>query len=201
MWRELVMTGAALSLVACSVGQGRGAIEGPLRISDCQLQVPNYQLGPTFFTADFVDNPGDSETRRMVTLRIQNGSFEATASDGIYVLIRDVNMLSREQLGVPIDVVDAHDAPVQMTFYAGETCPAGFPEEFWRVPVILDAVSGTITFESVHAPDVDEDQFEFRARFDQVRFIDEGRPDDRNATLTGWFDFLYQRGRPAQAFP
>jgi hypothetical protein len=200
----LVASTGTLAAGACSVGTGRGEARGSLRLVECGVDVPEYDLAPTFFGADFVQDPDVAGAASpIVVLRVQRGSYGESSSDGLLITVNDLNALAREHLGEPLDLTPVPDGRrlVDVTFYANETCEAGYPDEFWRVAGVLPAVSGTITFDAVYAPDVDRSQTEFRASFADVRFASRERPDTRNATLSGYFEFTYQRGTPAQRFP
>jgi hypothetical protein len=188
-------------LWACSVGQGTGSAHGAVRIPNCRLDNPSYELRPSFFVADFVEDPRTTSglSRRIVQMRIQRGSYSEQASDGINVLVRDVDAIAAE-LGTAIPV--GTDQPVSMTLYLGESCPAGLPEgDYFTLPTFLSATSGTITFDSIYAPDVAPDALQISAHFVDVRFEDAVSPATRFAHLDGEFAFFYQRGRPAQHFP
>ena len=157
-----------------------------------------------FFGADYIESPGDVDGEtRMVNLRVQRGSYREGESDGLYVFLRDVNLIGRERIGVPIDLaqVDGEDPLVRFTLYANETCTSGLPVNFWQVPGVLQAVSGTITFDAVRAEGVEGSGDAFIARFENVRFASPNDPERRNAELRGAFSFFYQRGAPAQRFP
>jgi hypothetical protein len=169
----------------------------------CEIDVPEYSLEPTFFSADAIEDrtDPDGEIRRRLSMRVQRGSFREGDSDGFMVLVRDTNVIAREMLGVPIPLSTARDAPVRMTLYLNELCDAGFPRRFWTLPLVLQAQAGTITFDAIYAPDIDTESAEISARFDDVVFQDPDRPADRVALMSGSFTFYYQRGRPAQPFP
>jgi hypothetical protein len=171
---------------------------------ECGVDVPDYDLAPTFFGADFVNDPDMAGAESpIVVLRVQRGSFMESYSDGLVITINDLNTLAREHLGEPLDLTPPAVGRrlVDVTFYANQSCEAGYPDAFWRVAGVLPAVSGTITFDAVYAPDVDRSQTEFQATLTGVRFESRERPTTRNATLDGWFEFNYQRGTPAQRFP
>ncbi len=191
----------ACVLYACSVGQGSGAAHGAVMIPDCRLNSPAYELRPDFFVADFVENPRTTSglQRRIMQMRVQRGSYSEQASDGMNILVRDVDTLAAA-LGTPITV--GTDQPVEMTLYLSQSCPAGLPRgDYFTLPVFLSARSGTITFDSIYAPDVAPDALEIAAHFTDVRFEDAESPSTRFAHLDGDFRFFYQRGRPAQHFP
>ena len=202
--RQALAAIGALALASCSVGQGTGFAEGRIRLDDCRVDVSDYSLQPTFFGADYIESPGDVDGEtRMVNLRVQRGSYREGESDGLYVFLRDVNLIGRERIGVPIDLaqVDGEDPLVRFTLYANETCTSGLPVNFWQVPGVLQAVSGTITFDAVRAEGVEGSGDAFIARFENVRFASPNDPERRNAELRGAFSFFYQRGAPAQRFP
>lgn len=200
-----ILAAAAIGALtaACSVGQGSGSLTGSVHDVVCMVEEPTYSLDPTFFSADVIEDrnaPGGMPRRRL-TMRIQRGSYREGDSDGLLVLVQDANEIQRSALGVPIPITGGDDEPVQLTLYLNETCESGFPIYFWTLPLVLEAQAGTITFDAIYAPDVDPDQLEIRARLEGVVFQDPEHPADRVATIDGSFQFLYQRGRPAQPFP
>ena len=194
----------ALSLASCSVGQGEGFAEGRIRLDDCAVNLASYAMRPNFFGADYIESPGDIDGEtRMVNLQMQRGSYREGDSDGIYIFVRDVNLIGREGLGMPIDLAPTTGVEplVHMTFYANQTCESGQPREFWRIPGVLPAVSGTITFDAVRAEDVPGSGDAFIGHFENVVFQSPDDPVRRNAELNGAFSFFFQRGAPAQRFP
>ncbi len=197
---------ALFVLVACSVGTGEGVFTGSLLVRDCGVEVPEYSLRPTFFGADYVTNPGAAggEESPIVTIRVQRGSYREDFSDGLRITIYDVNGIARDQLGQPIALLPVEDGverPVDVTFYAQQSCDSGYPDEFWRTPAILRAISGTITFHALYAPDLEASNTEIRAEINDVEFASGAPTTDRHARLTGFFRFFFQRGAPAQSFP
>lgn len=188
---------------ACSVGQGAGEIGGVVHDTLCEVEEPDYQLDPTFFSADVVEDRGDSagEIARGLSMRIQRGSFREGDSDGLLVLVRDANEIARASLGTPIEITGTADSPVQLTLYLNQTCESGFPDEFWQIPLVIGAHAGTITFDAIYAPDIASDETEISATLTDVLFVDPERPTERFALFSGTFRFFYQRGRPAQLFP
>jgi hypothetical protein len=192
-------------LSACSVGQGSGEVSGRYVDTLCGIDTPiDYDLDPTFFSADVIEDGGDpvDETRRRLTIRIQRGSYSEAYSDGIWIDVADANAIARGATGVPIPISTAPDALVRMTLYMGETCVSGFPDYRWSVPAILEATSGAITFRAIYAPDVDPTQTEIAFEFTDATFTDRRRPaTERSGTMSGNASFFHQRGRPAQTFP
>lgn len=189
-WRAALFGALALG---CSVGQGSGAIGGPVLAPDCEVEQPDYQLHPSFFTGEV--------TGEQLNLRIQRGSTIEGYADGMIIHVRDVNEVRRQRIGLPIPVDATADSLVQVVLYLNETCKTGFPDEFNILPLTMEAVSGTITFDSIYAPDLDAGATGIEAELADLRFEDAERPDERNATMNGWFSFFYQRGSPAQRFP
>ena len=196
--------GVACLVAACSVGVGEGSVTGSVRIDECRLDRTDFNLAPNFFVAEFVGDPEviDPTMRlRHLNIRIQRGSWREVDSDGLLVSVADVNDLETNFIDVPIEITDAADAPVGLTLYLGQTCRSGFPDNHWTRSAVLAADSGTIRFSAIYAPGLGDPDNEITATFDDVHFTDWSDPDGREATLSGAFSFVYQRGRPAQQFP
>lgn len=187
LWRTVGAACFALCL-SCSVGHGDGRLDGNLYIEGCR-RAGAYTLAPNAFFAQTAE--------KLLSLRVQRGGDIEVYSDGITVLIKDAALLKRDYLGTAIDLADGGAPGVSATAYFNETCPSRRD----KVPAILKAVSGTITFAAVYAPKVNEDDVRITARLEQARFEDGEDPEARWAELTGEFDFLYVRGSPAQHFP
>jgi hypothetical protein len=189
--------------LACSVGQGQGWARGSLLMTDCRIDSPAFDLAPDFFAADFIEEPATliGLRRRSVTIRVQRGSYQEDTSDGIGIFIRDVTDIST-RLGEPIALGDPDQPDATMTLYLGRSCPSGRPNsDYYIIPATIGAVSGTITFDAVYAPNVAGSPLEFAGHFEGVHFESVDTPDERHADLDGAFTFFYQRGRPAQRFP
>lgn len=173
---------------ACSVGHGDGQLAGTVRIDGCRRSGA-YTLAPNSFFAQTAE--------KLLSLRIQRGGDIEVYSDGISVLVKDAELVKREYLGVDIDLADSGAPGIESTAYFNDTCPS----ERDKVPVVLKAVSGTIRFDAIYAPRVDEDDVRIAAHLEGVRYEDSEDPSARWAELSGDFDFLYVRGSPAQHFP
>lgn len=174
------------SLFACSVGNGEGELTGVITDPECDLEGAAVDVRPNFFVAD--------DDREGVTIRVQRGGDYLVFSDGLSIGVADAAR-EVERLGTPIAVGPEGD--VRMTFHYSHTC--AFDRD--RLATVLTAVEGTITFESLWAPEVDDDQLETAASFAGVRFVDPANPEERFAVLDGSFRFLFNRGRPAQRYP
>jgi hypothetical protein len=175
-----------LGSVACSVGHGEGEVTGTVTIANCLEG--NYQLHPTVFFAESAEE--------LLKIRIQRGSDVEVRSDGLSVLVEDAALVKRMYLDQSVQVALEDEPRIDLSIYLNETCPA----ERDRTPVALAAVSGTVRFTAIYAPEVRKNQVRIAAELTNVRFEDP-RVEDRFALLTGHFDFLYVRGSPAQRFP
>ena len=186
--RWVVFGASVIALgVGCSQGQGDGALTGTITIADCGLAAASYDLQPTFFSAEVVDD--------LLEIRVQRSSDFDIYSDGLHLLVHHLSEVKRS-LGTPL-ALGGEDAPVTATLYLNDTCRAGRHD----VPRVLGAVGGTIVFESIYAPAVDASDRAIRAQIPQITLQDPGLPDSRFGTVTGWVTFFYQRGRPSQRFP
>ena len=185
--------GAALSLCAlvalgCATGSGEGSANGQVWAPDCGLEGEPFELNPDFFAMQ------PSESVEIIDIIVQRGSDLKSFTDGIAVFIRDPEMVKDSMLGMEIPF-GGLDAPVEMTFYLNATCPG-----FSRIPVAYRAVSGTIRFDELYVPWLDNETRETAAVFTDVALVDNQDPDERRAVLSGDFRFLFQRGLPAQYF-
>lgn len=123
----------ASTLPSCSQGEGRGQVAGT-------LNVPNCWTGPFELDADFL---AGVPYRENLQLRIQSGSDFQTFSDGISILLYDINKVRPDPSngfagrygqplkvdippevtppGVPV-VADPDPALVSMALYLGKSC-------------------------------------------------------------------------------
>jgi hypothetical protein len=175
-------------VLACSVGSGTGELSGTLSIQGCRRNGP-YELAPDAFFAQ--------TSEQLLGIRVQRGGDIEVYSDGISVLVKDASLLKRELLGQDIDLAGRAEPLVSATAFFNETCPS----ERDKVPVLLEAVSGTIRFDAIYAPRVAKREVRITAQLTNLVFRDPERPEQRWAELSGSFDFLYVRGSPAQHFP
>lgn len=196
------MAPAAVALAAalgggCSVGVGEGEVTGTLSAPECGgFEGPELDLKPDFFAADPVED--------ILEIRVQKGSDFEDASDGIAVTVLDAAAVkdqlagTEEGAGVSFDLgAPEEERLVNMSLYMNETCP--FKED--RESVVYEARSGSITFLSIYAPKSEHSGVEIWAELSGVRLDDASRPEERYATIDGYFRFLFNRGRPAQRFP
>lgn len=193
-WRHELWLACGLALAAgCSVGGGQGEISGSVVAAECEIDDPSYELVPSFFSGEV--------TADQLNVRIQRGSDIEGYADGLMIQIRDVNEVFENRIGIPIPVDPTDGALLRVVFYMNETCPSGFPDYFVTQPVIMEAQSGSITFDAVYAPDIEAGATLIAGHLNDLRFVNPEQPDGMNATLGGTFSFFYQRGSPAQRFP
>jgi hypothetical protein len=201
---------AALLSSACSLGEGEGQVSSAkLNVSGCWNG--QFELTPDFFAA--------VPFRRTVTLRVQHGGDTEEVSDGIIVLVDDVDTIratiatapntewrvalqpSVVPPGFPI-VSDPDPALVHLTLYLHRACHAQNST--------LYGVAGTIRFNSLFDADPNESNAAEKltdAVFDDISVGDPrdhlpGDPTIQNVShIHGFFKFYFQRGQPAQPFP
>ncbi len=199
--------------IACqSVGEGEGEVQsGHLFARECWDDF--YDLKPDFFAADpFRDH--------QMSMRVQRGSDLIEVSDGLSIVIEDVEAV-RGSMGSAVSVslprgvappgvpegtlcaaaAGGCDSPVHIALYLLESCHTQ--------NTVLYATSGTITFNELFSGDPNETEAAEKltdATFD----IQVGDPRDfdpatgtiaNQSQITGRFTFFFQRGQPAQPFP
>jgi len=175
------------AMASCSVGHGEGEISGTISVPGCRAK-GKYDLSPSAFFA--------MATQQILTIRVQRGGDLELKSDGIAITVEDASLVKRKYLGKSLSLVSTSMPSIDVSLFLNESCPAGRDQ----TPVVLSAVSGTVVFEEIYAPQVNEEEVEITATLDKVRFED-SRDKNRWAELSGDFDFLYVRGGPAQRFP
>jgi hypothetical protein len=207
-WRARLtaLVGACLAL-GCTTGEGRGEVKSKrVYIEDC-WNGP-LDLRPNFFAA----LPFEEES---MFIRMQRGDDHEGVSDGLMVLINDLQEIRRNQIGVAVPVglpagvtppgrplVLNPDPPrVSLTLYLHDSCEARSAD--------LYSIRGSITFSSLFSGDLNEQdaadkltEASFEADFADPR---KSEPDGSYAeglvsTVTGRFRFYFQRGQPAQPF-
>ena len=177
----------ALGSVSCSVGVGDGTASGLVTAPNCGMDAQEFDLRPNFYSA--------AEFEGTLSIRIQRGSDFAYLSNGITIFVADT-VLEKSRLGTPIQLSEEAGAPVRVNLYLNKRCEV-FRDD---PPVNYVAVEGEIVFDAMYAPDLDEDDLSITGRFENVRFTDTSRPDERFADFSADFDFLFNRGRPAQPY-
>jgi predicted deacylase len=178
----------ALLFAGCAKGGGEGNAVGQVWAPDCGLDGQPFELNPSFFAMQ------PSASVEIIDIVVQRGSDLPSFSDGIAVFIAEPEMLKDSMLGTELDF-ELLESPVEMTLYLNATCP-GLVE----LPVVYRAVSGTIRFDELYVPWVDNETKETSAVFTNVELVDNQDPEERRARLDGSFRFLFERGMPAQLF-
>lgn len=197
----------ALSLLSCSVGEGKGDVTSDRLLAEGCFDGP-YNLGPNFFAS--------SPYRQTQTIRLQRSDDLVDNSDGLQILVTDTARI-RNQLGQPFKVglppavrppgvpiqPDPDPPIVQISLYLHETCHGQ--------NITLHAVQGTITFRHLFSGDLTENDaddrlseafFEVEVADPREQPADGGEvPAEKRSKLNGWFRFFFERGQPAQPFP
>jgi hypothetical protein len=205
--RLLAVLSCALLALGCTTGEGTGQVSSDqLYIEDC-WNGP-LELDPDFFAAV----PFEEES---MFIRVQRGDDQEGVSDGLMILINDLQDIRRNQIGtaiplglppgvsppgVPI-VQNPNPPTVSLTLYLHDSCEARTAD--------LYSVRGTITFTSLFSGDMNEHDGSDRltdATF-EAWFADprKAAPDGSYAAgleseVKGRFRFFFQRGQPAQPF-
>lgn len=206
----LALASAVVPLaLGCSTAEGTGEVKSDrLYVEDC-WNGP-FDLDPDFFGA----NP----YKDTLTIRIQRGDNLEEVSDGLIVLVDQVDNIRSNLIGqpiqtalpagvtppgVPLKAPSANPSIVHLALYLHDTCH--------EQNGTLYAMDGSITFQSLFSGDPNESDADdrlteasFEASFADPRHMDPttGEVDaERMSIVTGWFSFLFQRGQPAQPFP
>lgn len=204
LWGAAMLLALGTASAGCTVGDGEGRVEtSRLFVKGC-WNGP-FDLKPDFFAA----NPYREES---LLIRIQRGDNNQEASDGMTVIVSDLNAV---QLGTPIPVglppgvappgqpLTGAAAPlVSISLYLHQTCHEQNSATY--------SVGGEITFTKLFSGDPNEEDSEKRrtiASFDNLRFADprdlidaEDAAAVTSEDVKGDFDFFFQRGQPAQPF-
>lgn len=208
----------ALGPLACTVGEGEGAVRSDhLYVNGC-WNGP-FDLGPDFFGA----NPDNGES---LMIRVQRGDNIEDVSDGLDVLVNDLQDVRQQLSAAKAAGATSLDVPVGMP---RGVSPPGMPIVFNPNPPKVSlslylhntchqqngtiySVSGTITFKSLFSGDLNEGSSEDRltdATFTDVSFADPrevAAAADTTAAaaltslVSGNFRFFFQRGQPSQPF-
>ena len=203
------LLGCALLAAACGLGEGEGEVNSDkLTVAGCWNG--QFELRPDFFAA--------VPYRRMLTIRVQHGGQLVEVSDGVIILVDDIDKVRKHiaerpgeplRIGLPASVVppgvpvtpDPDPPLVHFTLYLHRACHAQNSA--------LYGIDGGIVFRSIfngnlHEDDDDEKLTE--AEFDVIV----GDPRDRlpgtnivqNVShVRGRMRFYFRRGQPAQPFP
>jgi hypothetical protein len=210
----LVALGATcvLSASCVSIGEGSGeVVSDHLIAKDCWDGA--FDLEPDFFVAD--------PFRNTVQFRFQRGSDLLEVSDGLVVLVDDIEDV-RSRLGEDIPVTlplgvappgvaegtlcgeDVCSSPVHVALYLLDSCHAQ--------NIVLYGTGGTVRFDEIFNGDPNEETAADKLTVGQFDVV-VGDPRDlvlegrqlgevpNTSQVTGRFRFYFQRGQPAQPFP
>ncbi len=199
---------------SCSLGDGEGEVFSDHLVAPACWD-DRYDLGPDFFAA--------VPFRNAVNFRVQRGSDIQEVSDGVSILVNDVEKIRKDYLGVPIPVsLPAGVSPPGVP--EGSQCGgAACPDPTVHVALyllqschnqntVLYGLSGTVTFTELFSGDPNEETGADKlteARFDVL--VGDPREAPRSgenagvvpdqSRLEGEFRFFFERGQPAQPFP
>lgn len=204
------MLAIGLGTTGCTVGEGEGWVKSNrLYIRDCWNGA--FDLRPDFFAT----NPFSDSTQ---IIRVQRGDNLQEVSDGLMILVNDTGAV-RERLGedIPVGVPKGVSCPgvpvvydpdpplVNMALYVHDSCHT-------QEAATIHSIEGFINFKALFSGDINEKDGSERltdASFTDVRFahqcdvVPEGGAQDDTvfSSVSGHFDFYFQRGQPAQPFP
>jgi len=216
----------ALTLGACSVGEGAGAVDGNIYIRQCAQRTAvgstaggrsysfgeagapaAYSMAPSFFAAEPIDDFPRLYPNNRLNIRVQSDGSRIELADVLFINIGSVRAVA-ESLGAPVPV--GPNTNVRATLSLNQSCP---------MPEAIPTLEGEITFTTLGSAIAGRVPANFRvsneeqltANF-QFRVVDV-----RAATLggigsvpvepamsgelSGFFDFKIYRGQRAQAFP
>jgi hypothetical protein len=204
----------ALGLSGCSLGDGEGEVfSDHLVATSCWND--RYDMGPDFFAA--------VPFRNTVQLRVQRGTDIQEVSDGVSVLVNDIETIRTEYLGVPIQVsLPPGVSPpgvAEGSQCGGQSCPDPtvhvalyLLQSCHNQNTVLYGLSGTVTFRELFSGDPNEEtgsdkltEAEFDVMVGDPRDAPRSGPSagivPNQSRLEGHFRFFFERGQPAQPFP
>jgi hypothetical protein len=147
--RGALVAVAALSLLAgagslggCGIGEGKGEVKGTLHINGCfgeGTDLSNqkaFDLHPSFFAGEPIDDPANERRMDQLRLRVQSSGANVETADALVVEVTDVAQVAA-RLGQWMDVYAAGDAtpaggtelvgPVRASLNLLRTCGKLFP--------------------------------------------------------------------------
>jgi hypothetical protein len=219
----------ACAVSGCSVGAGTGEVTGTAELAGC-FPEGAYVLAPNAFFAQATEQLLTMRIQRGSEIENESDGLAVSVRDSAEIaeswLGRDIPLrvvprvtswydagstddagtgpsdagasdASASDADAAVEAPSAGDAPiVDVTAYFNETCPPGRTKS----PMVLQAVSGTIRFDAIYAPEKSREKVRILGTITGARFA-RNADDSSYAELDGTFDFLYVRGRPAQRFP
>jgi hypothetical protein len=199
--------GLSLAFSGCAVGRGEGEVSSERLYAKGCVDGP-FELRPDFFASD------PSRNTQLITLR--HGDKMLDLSDGVLISVYQVDTIVEQFLGEPVEVglpagvaapghlpSQEENPLVSLTLYLNDSCH--------EQDVSLQAISGTITFDSLFSGDLSdrkkshrliEGQFDVTVADPRLLPADGSDPDpDILSQVQGSFSFYFRRGSSAQAFP
>jgi hypothetical protein len=206
-----IFAAALLALLAgCSIGEGEGEVSSDkLAVEGCWNG--QFELNPDFFAA--------APFRRTLAIRVQRGGEQEEVSDGVHILVDDIDKVREHiaahpgeplKVGLPPSVVppgvpitpDPDPPLVHLTLYLHRACHVQNSA--------LYSISGGIVFHSIFNGNLNETSD--REKLTEAEFSDIVVGDPRNrepgsdvvnnvSHLRGRLKFIFRRGQPAQPFP
>jgi hypothetical protein len=211
-----LVAAGGLGLAGCSLGQGTGTAAGELFVEPCtdsssigERGVPApFDLRPSYFVADLVNDLQRPEPKNRVFIRIQATGNVINEADGIFLSVADARQVALG-IGQPLEVGPVSN--VRGTLILRQSCP--------RAPVQME-LDGTATFSFFGREDLGaEVPVDYRVQFgDRIAATFDFAVVDRRVIglgglggvspspsvggrLAGDFDFVVRQGRAAQAYP
>ncbi len=212
--RFTAMTLAMLTLAACKLGTGTGAVAGSVYLAQCEdvhplgsLDAPAaFDLAPQFYVADSVFDLPRPEPNNRLAIRVQSGGNLIDEADALLIRI------ASERLVLPAvgqSITVGPDTNVRATLSLQRKCPQH------TVQMELD---GTITFTAFGSGGAASKPDFYVTYGDQLSAQFDFNIVDRRAIalsgsgevplapaaaghLSGFFDFIVRQGRAAQAYP
>ena len=210
MMRFLALVSVAVLGSACRIGEGEGEVSSEkLHVTGCWNG--QFELRPDFF--------GAVPYRRTLAIRVQHGGQHEEVSDGVIILVDDIDRVRAHiaqspgaplRVGLPpavvppgVPVVSDPDPPlVHLTLYLHRACHAQNSA--------LYSISGGIVFHSIFNGDLNESNDNEKlteAEFDDITVGDPRERDPASGAVMnvshvkGRLRFYFRRGQPAQPFP
>ena len=197
----------AMLSAGCSVGEGNGQVTSEnLLVPDCWNG--QFDLEPSFFAANPFENT--------VTLRIQRGTDSSEVSDGVLILLQDVERIREELLGQPIALglpagvsppgfaLQSSGAPplASLVLYLNRTCDVQNRYLYALAGTAGSFQATVVSPADLQLPGGDTDNTDSTDN----QIVSESNPGlaypaARASELEGNFHFFFQRGSPGQPFP
>jgi hypothetical protein len=141
-------------VTSCGIGDGKGEVKGTLHVTGCYGEgddlsaVKAFDLHPSFFAGEPIDDPSGIGHADQVRLRVQSSGASVENADALVVDVTNVAQVAA-QLGQWIDVYMAGDAtpasgtqrvgPVRISLNLMRTCGQRFPKvDQWSLSADTD---------------------------------------------------------------